>query len=179
MADQQPETFEDFRKSFNYGSRTDLLFKWMDGGSTSDEEAANFFQQLLVRLGDAHDTGNFDEVIRHLYESQVYGYDPGDRPNQGFEYDNAPWTPVAKPLSESKLALISAGGLFVTGNDPLGRTLRTRRKPSRASESSCEVPPWWRQFRSTRHATGSPSDTLGTTSAERCATETSCSQSTA
>jgi hypothetical protein len=92
----------------------------MGGGSPSDEEVAKFFQQMLADLGDAHDTGNFDDVIRHLYESQVDGYDPGDQPNQGFEYDTAPWTPLAKPLSESKLVLISAGGLFVTGADPLG-----------------------------------------------------------
>lgn len=115
-------SFEAFRKSINYGSRTDLLFKFVGSPNVSDDEAADFFQGLLARLGDAADTGDFSDVLQHVYDAQVAGYTPKEQTgsSSGFSYDTAPWTPMAKPLSESKIALISAGGLYVHGDDPLG-----------------------------------------------------------
>ena len=34
------------------------------------------------------------------------------------EYDDTPWTPMAKPLSESKLGLVTTAGLHVRGDKP-------------------------------------------------------------
>ncbi len=34
------------------------------------------------------------------------------------EHDDAPWTPMAKPLSESRLALVTTAGLHVRGDKP-------------------------------------------------------------
>ena len=34
------------------------------------------------------------------------------------EHDDTPWTPMAKPLSESKLALVTTAGLHVRGDNP-------------------------------------------------------------
>ena len=34
------------------------------------------------------------------------------------EHDDTPWTPMAKPLSESKLALVTTAGLHVRGDQP-------------------------------------------------------------
>ena len=34
------------------------------------------------------------------------------------EHDDAPWTPMAKPLSESKLGLVTTAGLHVRGDKP-------------------------------------------------------------
>ena len=34
------------------------------------------------------------------------------------EHDDTPWTPMAKPLSESKLALVTTAGLHVRGDKP-------------------------------------------------------------
>ena len=44
----KPESFEDFKKSFSYGSRTDLNFKFL--AKLSDDQAAKFFQDLLWKL---------------------------------------------------------------------------------------------------------------------------------
>ena len=119
MVEQHAETLEEFRKSFNYGSRNDLLFKFLGSRGVTDEDAASFFQGLLEHIGDATDTGDFSNVLRHIYEAQVDGYTPKEQSggSSGFEYDTAPWTPMAKPLSQSRLALISAGGLYVEGDD--------------------------------------------------------------
>ena len=120
MTEQHKETLEEFRKSFNYGSRTDLLFKFLGSPNVTDDEAADFFQGLLWKLGDAIDTGDFEDIVWHVYELQVQGYTPKEGPGSNFIYDTTPWTPLGKPLSDSKIALISAGGLYVDGDDPMG-----------------------------------------------------------
>ncbi len=120
MTEEHKETFEAFRQSFNYGSRTDLLFKVLGGRNLSDDEAAEFFRGLLERLGNAFDTGDYSEVYRYCFEWQVYGYTPKEGTQPQFQYDTAPWTPLSRPLSQSRVTLISAGGLYVEGDDPLG-----------------------------------------------------------
>ncbi|MEE8442814.1 MAG: hypothetical protein V3S37_03620, partial [Dehalococcoidia bacterium] len=120
MTEEHKETFEAFRQSFNYGSRTDLLFKVLGGRNLNDDEAAEFFRGLLERLGNAFDTGDYSEVYQHCFEWQVYGYTPKEGTQPQFQYDTAPWTPLSRPLSQSRVTLISAGGLYVEGDDPLG-----------------------------------------------------------
>jgi hypothetical protein len=70
--DNGQETFEEFKKSFSYGSRTDLNFKFLAG--LPDAEAARFFQELLWKLGDAFDSGQFDRIVNHVYEWQMGAY---------------------------------------------------------------------------------------------------------
>jgi D-proline reductase (dithiol) PrdB len=118
--EQHQETVEEFRKSFSYGSRTDLLFKFLASRNLTDQQAAGFFRGLLERLGESLDTGDWSGVTEHVYESQVRGYTPADPATLPFHYDSAPWTPMRRPLSESRVALISAGGIFVEGDDPMG-----------------------------------------------------------
>jgi hypothetical protein len=113
MIDQIPhETFEEFKNSFSYGSRADMNFKFLK--SLSDFEAGDFFQELLWKLGDASNDGEFDQVIRHIYRWQVKAYSGELR----WEYDDAPFTPLNKPLSESKIGLLATSGHFVVGDDP-------------------------------------------------------------
>ena len=59
-----PETFGEFKNSFSYGSRTDLNFKFLK--SLPDEEAATFLQELLWKLGDAFDDGDYTRVYEHV-----------------------------------------------------------------------------------------------------------------
>jgi hypothetical protein len=53
MAQEPKETFEEFRRSLNYGTRTDLLFNVLGGQILSDKDVAEFFRGLLEKLGDA------------------------------------------------------------------------------------------------------------------------------
>ena len=120
MSENGRETFEEFRKSFSYGSRNDLLFKFIGGRGVEDQEAGEFFRGLLEGLGEAFDTGDYDRVLDYCYQWQVRGYTPAEDAEPAFHYDTTPWTPLGKPLSESRVALISTGGLHVDGDDPLG-----------------------------------------------------------
>jgi hypothetical protein len=109
----KPESFEEFKKSFSYGSRTDLNFKFL--AKLSDDQAAGFFQNLLWKLGDAFDDGNFAEIVEHVCEWQEKAYGGEDKK---FTYDDGPFAPLQNRVSDSRLALITSTGHFVEGNDP-------------------------------------------------------------
>ena len=106
------ESFEEFKKSFAYGSRSDLGFKFLS--NLSDQDAGTFFQDLLWKLGDAFDDGRFDRIVEHAYEWQVHAYAAAGQ----WAYEDGPFTPLRKPLSESRLVLMASSGHFVDGNDP-------------------------------------------------------------
>ena len=110
--DVKQESFDEFKCSFAYGSRTDLNFKFLAG--LPDREAAEFFQDLLWKLGDVLDDGQFERLVDHVYEWQVHAYAGEGK----WTYANGPFTPLRKPLSESRLVLMSSSGHFVEGDDP-------------------------------------------------------------
>lgn len=106
------ESFESFKNSFSYGSRTDLNFKFLK--ALSDEDAAQFLQDLLWKLGDSFDDNGFERIVEHVYDYQIQAYSgEGD-----WRYDEGPFTGLKKPLAESRLALITSTGHFVEGDDP-------------------------------------------------------------
>lgn len=108
----QSETFKQFRKSFSYGSRTDLNFKFLK--SLSDEEAAQFFQGMLWKLGDCFIDGDWDRVYEHVLYWQSQGYrDPTD-----YVYEEGPFALFEMDLREAQIALISSSGHFLAGSDP-------------------------------------------------------------
>jgi hypothetical protein len=114
MSPNAPEnfSFEDFKNSFSYGSRNDLSFKFLK--SLSAEDAARFFQELLWKLGDTYDDGDVTRLIQHGYEWQVRGYQGEGR----WTYDEAPFVPVSKPLSQSRLLLLASSGHYAEEDDP-------------------------------------------------------------
>lgn len=107
------ESFVDFKNSFNDGSRTDLNFKFLKG--LPADEAASFFQGLLWKLGDMLDDGDASRLIAHVKEWQARNYS-GAVPR--WSYDDGPFTPLSKPVSEARLALLTSSGHFVDGQDP-------------------------------------------------------------
>lgn len=106
------ETFSEFKDSFSYGSRNDLNFKFLKG--LTDEEAADFFQQLLTKLGDTIDDGDPTRLINHVVAAQNHSY----RKPTTWTYDEGPLTPLTKPVSEMRIGLLTSTGHFVAGEDP-------------------------------------------------------------
>jgi hypothetical protein len=106
------ETFSDFKNSFSYGSRTDLNFKFLK--SLSDADAAAFFQDLLWKIGDAYDRGDFTPVLALVQQTQARAYAGATR----WQYDEGPFTPLKKPTAAARLTLITSTGHFVEGEDP-------------------------------------------------------------
>ena len=106
------ETFEEFKRSFSYGSRSDLSFKFLAG--LTDQDAADFFQELLWKIGQVFDDGDFSRIIKHVINGQIQAYAKPER----WTYDDGPFSPLPKPLSKSRLVLITSTGHFVEGHDP-------------------------------------------------------------
>jgi len=112
-----PESFESFRRSFSYGSRSDLNFKFFK--SISDDDAARFLQTLLHLLGDAYDTGDVMPLIEAAYQAQVDGYTPSSvSPPPKFVYEDGPFASVRTSMAEAKLGMLTTSGHFVEGDDP-------------------------------------------------------------
>ena len=113
MKPNQPGvTFEEFKNSFSYGSRSDMNFKFLK--SLPEAEAAEFFSALLWKLGEASNDGSVEEIIEHVYEWQVRAYSS----KSIWEYAESPFTRLEKPLSEAKIGLLTTSGHFVEGDDP-------------------------------------------------------------
>jgi len=113
VSNQDQESLDDFKNSFtSTGSRSDLNFKFLKNLST--EEAGNFFQDLLRKLGQSINDGDFNRILEHVYLWQVKAYDRKGK----WVYEQGPFTPLQKPMSEVRLALITSSGHFLEGMDP-------------------------------------------------------------
>lgn len=114
MTVQGSESFADFRRSFSYGSRNDLSFKFLK--HMSDAATAELLRALLDELGNAYDTGDVAPLIDLAYDAQVAAYAREDMSR--WTYDDGPFTPLSKPLSESRVLLLTSSGHFAAGSDP-------------------------------------------------------------
>lgn len=110
------ESFEDFKTSFSYGSRSDLSFKFLK--SLSDEEAAEFFRGLLSEIGETYDDGDLSRIHDYVIEWQVRGYTPAPGAARHYVYEDRPFTPMTKPLSQARVGLLTSSGHFAAGDDP-------------------------------------------------------------
>ncbi len=110
------ESFEEFKNSFSYGSRTDLSFKFLK--ALPPEKAAEFLRLLLVEVGHTFDDGDLGRIHQLVYEWQVEGYAPKPDVTPAFVYDDGPFASLERPLSESRVGLLTSSGHFVDGEDP-------------------------------------------------------------
>lgn len=106
------ESFAEFKNSFAYGARTDLNFKFLK--NLAEADAAQFFQELLYKLGDTLDDGELTRIADHVFTWQARAYAGPSR----WHYPDGPFTPLRKPLAEARVALFTSSGHFVTGDDP-------------------------------------------------------------
>jgi hypothetical protein len=89
-----------------------MNFKFLK--SLSDQEAGDFFQGLLWKLGDATNDDEFGPVIDHIYEWQIKAYTGKSK----WQYQDWPFTPLRKPITDAKIGLMTTSGHFVEGDDP-------------------------------------------------------------
>ena len=106
------ESFDEFRRSFSYGSRSDLFFKWLNTGT--EQQADDFLRELLQKTGELIDTGNTAPIVEAIVRAQSEAY--GGAGN--FEYDTKPFAQLDQPVAMSRIALLTTTGHFVDGDDP-------------------------------------------------------------
>lgn len=133
------ETFDEFRRSFSYGSRGNLNFKFMK--SMSEADAAAFLATVLQQLGDAYDTGDVSPMIETAIEAQIAGYapKPADMPPM-FEFDSGPLALAKTPVGEATIGLLTTSGHFLENEDPDPDGMTQTEAVDRISESLRETP---------------------------------------
>ena len=107
------ETFEEFKNSFSYGGRSDMNFKFLKGLPAAD--AGQFFQELfrvLVETTDGEDPLQLAMLLAAWQERAYSAAEPG------WVYDSGPFTPLGKPLSETRLATDRFQRAFYGGGGP-------------------------------------------------------------
>jgi hypothetical protein len=128
------ETFDEFRRSFSYGSRGNLNFKFMK--SMSEADAAAFLATVLQQLGDAYDTGDVSPMIETAIEAQIAGYapKPADMPPM-FEFDTGPFAVANTPVRKATIGLLTTSGHFLEDDDPEPEGMTQAEAVDRISES--------------------------------------------
>jgi hypothetical protein len=89
-----------------------MNFKFLK--NLSNEDAGEFFKQLLQKLGESFDDGQLDCLHQFLIEWQMRGY----AARGSYAYDDAPFTPLQKSIAQSRLLLLTSSGHFADGHDP-------------------------------------------------------------
>ena len=111
MADDgtHAETLAEFKDSFFYGSRSNLNVKFL--ANLAAERAGDFFAEMVAGISDLIDDGDPASVIERFIEWQRAAYAPHDEAKSRFSHDEGAFTPLAKPLGESRVALVIDGQL--------------------------------------------------------------------
>jgi hypothetical protein len=115
-AQRDDETLHQFGQSCFYGTRSNMDVKFL--ARLPGAEVGDFLGELLATVSGSLDDGDATPVADVVRRWQVRAYRP--RPGEGsrFAYDDGPFTRLAKPLSQCRVALISSSGHFVEGDDP-------------------------------------------------------------
>lgn len=116
--DTPPQTADELRRSFFYGSRSNLNVKFLK--DLDDTEFGDFLEELFAATSATADDGDAARVTDVLYRWQVQAYsghlgDPADFPHR---HDDTPIATLPKPLSACRVALLTSSGHFVDGDDP-------------------------------------------------------------
>jgi hypothetical protein len=110
------ESFDDFKNSFAYGSRSDLSFKFLK--RLTSDEAAEFLRQIMFEIGELFDGATPDRLIDLTYEWQVKAYRPRAGEQRPFTYVDRPFLPLARALGDTTVGLVTSSGHFHVDHDP-------------------------------------------------------------
>ena len=84
----------------------------------SDDQIADFLKGLFEKAVEGKNSGDWDSLSDYLDEWDEVGiglqFDALPIPDQGA----IPWAPVTKSLNESKIALVTTGGVYLEGQTP-------------------------------------------------------------
>ena len=114
---REPLALTDFAASLYHAERADNFFKFLK--NFTEEDLANFLQELLRQVGDAIDDGRTDALARFVEQGQVAAYVPTQTPAPFRpDYSDAPFAPLRKPLREATVALFSSAAIYTENQEP-------------------------------------------------------------
>ena len=112
-----PLSLTAFAASLYHAQRADNYFKFLK--NFSEEDLANFLQELFWQVGDAIDDSSTEALARYVEQGQVAAYVPTQtatpfRP----DFPEAPFAPMRRPLREATVALFSSAAIYRDDQDP-------------------------------------------------------------
>jgi D-proline reductase (dithiol) PrdB len=84
----------------------------------SEDELAELFADLLVKAAEGKHKNDFDDLVRFLETWEDHTLARLAASATFPDPSNTPWTPLTKPLSEARIALMTSGGLYLEGQEP-------------------------------------------------------------
>lgn len=116
--DTPTQTADELRRSFSYGSRSNLDVKFLK--DLDDSEFGDFLEELFAATSATADDGDAARVTDVMFRWQVQAYgghlgDPAEFPHR---HEDTPIATLPRPLSECRVALLTSSGHFVDGDDP-------------------------------------------------------------
>ncbi len=130
------------------GARTPLLRLNFLQRVASEEELTEFFADLLVKAAQGKHSDQWNALGQLLEEWEDRTFSRLAANSTFPEVGKTPWTPLKKPVSQARIALITSGGLylqdqtpFVTTNDPSYREIprATTQKQIRVSHRGYDI----------------------------------------
>lgn len=114
---EQGLAFAEFRTMFHYAEHADMQFKFLK--HYDDVAGAAAIASIFKAVGETLDSGDLSALHRVVQRAQAdASHIP--RPEELPTAAEIPFTPVTKPLPDINVELLSAGGVFVKGDDPMG-----------------------------------------------------------
>ncbi len=116
IGDSGGETLAQFKNSFFYGSRSNLNVKFL--ADLSADEAGRFVAEMLGAVSRLLDDDDSSPLVARFVEWQRDAYQGHLEGKARFTYDEGPFAALSKPLNESRVALLTSSGHFISGDDP-------------------------------------------------------------
>jgi hypothetical protein len=106
--------FEDFKKSFSYGERSDLNFKFL--AQLSDTDAQNFIEDFFNAFELLIDKNQPKALIDVFIKGQRSAYNKAT----SFSFEREMLSDMIQNLSDKTLGLMTSSGHFLTDPEPFG-----------------------------------------------------------
>lgn len=89
------------------------------GTLMGEEQQVEFLKDLFAKTVEAREAQNAEALFDFLEAWEEKGMAlAAERAQAPFELGEAPWTPLRVPISQAKVALVTTGGFYVTGQEP-------------------------------------------------------------
>ncbi|MDP6495355.1 MAG: hypothetical protein QGI09_08075, partial [Dehalococcoidia bacterium] len=84
----------------------------------SPEQMSDFLRGLYLKAVEAKDAQQWDDLASYLDEWESWAMSTFNSHRGTLTVEDIPWAPVSKPLNQSRVALLTTGGIYVAGQEP-------------------------------------------------------------
>ena len=82
------------------------------------EQMSGFLRGLYLKAVEAKDSQQWEDLANYLEEWEGWAMATFNSHRGTLTVEDIPWASVVKPLSQSRIALVTTGGIYVEGQEP-------------------------------------------------------------